>query len=311
MGEEGTRTFQEVLDKAQEQTNQTLSHLPTEVQEVFVDSLHDSTIERIEREEDTLHIYVNTDGGFSSKAFIHFTFSDILSEKTDVPLQVDQWFIYYELQKTNEGFAFRVLFECPESEWTIDFKKMEAKYYYRPVVFERLKDNNELDGMSLNEYIKELNPAYNYYLNTPDVSCTIKSLKESMLFQEGEIEITNNQMNVTVDNKQFNYDLDQYNPIHFIYTNVYEDPYAHLQIPVAIEELEAAATSDDIELQVRAWNTMYSNPNELAKIINRVLLSIEKTEENEMMISVYVNHFYAEGILSDMVIEKYQNEMMK
>jgi hypothetical protein len=33
---------------------------------------------------------------------------------------------------------------------------------------------------------------------------------------------------------------------------------------------------------------------------------MEITEENEMMVSVYANHFYKEGILTEAVIEKYR-----
>jgi hypothetical protein len=61
---------------------------------------------------------------------------------------------------------------------------------------------------------------------------------------------------------------------------------------VPLENLEVAALSDDLELQVRAWNTMYANPIELADTINRVLLKFEITEENEMMVIVYASHFY-------------------
>ena len=73
-----------------------------------------------------------------------------------------------------------------------------------------------------------------------------------------------------------------------------------------IEELEAAALSDDLELQVRAWNTLYANPKELADIINHVLWKMEITEENEMMLSVYTSHFYKEEILTEAVIEKFR-----
>ena len=113
-------------------------------------------------------------------------------------------------------------------------------------------------------------------------------------------------MVVTVGNDRFTYDLNEYNPIQFIYTDIYEDPYAHFNEPVPIEELEAAALNDDLELQVRAWNTLYANPKELAVIINHVLWKMEITEENEMMLSVYTSHFYKEEILTEAVIEKFR-----
>ena len=268
--------------------------------------MHDSTIERIEREGDTLHLYVNTDGGFSSKSLIHFVFKGVKSEVTDVPIQVGQWFIYDELQKTDDGFAFRVLFECPESQWTIAMKELDAQYFYRPKEFTILRDEDKLEDTSITEYIATLNSEYRYWFITPHVECAILSLSENIVIENGSIEFESNEMVVTVGNERFTYDLNEYNPIQFIYTDMYEDPYAHFNEPVPIEELEAAALNDDLELQVRAWNTLYANPKELADIINHVLWKMEITEENEMILSVYASHFYKEEILTEAVIEKFR-----
>ncbi|EPD53272.1 hypothetical protein HMPREF1210_01003 [Paenisporosarcina sp. HGH0030] len=306
---EADKEFEQILDAAYEQTKQTVTYLPTTVQEVFAESLHDSTIERIEREDKTLHLYVNTEGGFSSKSLIHFIFQNVIAEETDEPIQVGQWFIYNELQKTDDGFAFRVLFECPDAEWTIEIKEMDVQYYYRPITYATLRDEGRIEKTSLAEYITQLNLEYSYFLITPDVKCSIQSFSENMVLENGKIEFGKNNIIVTVGNECFTYELDEYNPIKFIYTNVYENPYAQFSEPVPTEQLEVAALSDELELQVRAWNTMYANPEELAGIINRVLWNMEITEENEMMVSVYVSHFYKTGILTTAVIEKYRTEI--
>jgi len=304
---EGEKEFEQLLDAAYENTRQSVTFLSSEVQDVFAESLHDSTIDRIVREGDTLHLYVNTDGGFSSKSLIHFTFQHVLSEISDTPLQVGQWFIYYEMQKTDNGFAFRVLFECPDAEWTIVMKKLDAEYFYRPAIFTKLRDEEKLEEISLAEYVPLLNTDYRYWFITPDVTCVIKDFSETaMKFEDGKIEIGQSEVVLTVGNERFSYNLGEYNPIQFIYTDVYEDPYAQQNEPMPMEQLEAAALSDDLELQVRAWNTMYSNPIELATIINQVLAKMEITEENEMIVHVYSNHFYKEGILTEDVIEKYR-----
>ncbi|WP_456276664.1 DUF4085 family protein [Bacillus sp. AK128] len=300
------KEFEQILDAAYKRTQQTLPFLPTAVQEVFTQSLHDSTIERIIRDGDTLHLYVNTDGGFSSKSLIHFIFKGVTSEETDEPIQVGQWFIYDELQKTENGFAFRVLFECPESQWTISMKELDAQYFYHPKEYTGLKDEEKLEDTSLVDYFSMLNPEHRYWLITPHVESVIPSLSDSLVLENGTIEIGNSEMVVIVGSKRYTYDLSEYNPIQFIYTDIYEDPYAQFNEPVPAEELEEAAFSDELEWQVRAWNTMYSNPKELADIINTVLLKVNVTEENEMMISVYTSHFYKEGILKKEVIEKHQ-----
>ncbi|NDI33204.1 DUF4085 family protein [Chengkuizengella sediminis] len=300
------KEFEQILDAAYEQTKWGVTYLPTTVQEVFAESLHDSTIQRIERQNNTLHLYINTEGGFSSKSFVHFIFRNIISEETDEPIQVGQWLVYKELKKIDDGFSFRVLFECPDAEWTITMKEMDAQYYYRPIFYVTLRDENKIEETSFAEYVAQLNPAYHYWLITPDVKCYIKSFSRDIILGNGKIEFIQNKMVVTVGNQCFTYELNKYNPIEFIYTNVYEDPYAYFSKPVPTEQLEEAALSNEIKLKVRAWNTMHANPEELADIINHVLGKMKITEENEMMVSVFANHFYKAGILSKAVIEKYR-----
>lgn len=303
---EGYNKFEKALSTAYENTKNALTYLPAAVQDVFEESLHDSTIARIEREKNILHLYVDTDGGFSSKALIHFTFKGVSSEETEAPIQVGQWFIYDELQKTGDGFAFRVLFEVPESQWTIAMKELDAEYFYRPKEFTRLRDEEKLQEISLEKYIKELNPEFRYWLITPDALCPIQSLSEKIELENGSISFTHNEMVLTTGKERFVYPLNDYNPITCIYTDKYEDPYAQLSEPLPTEEIEAAIFSDNIELQVRAWNTLYTNPNKLADVINIVLKKLTMTEENEMLLGIYVNQFYLEGILTEEVLDQYQ-----
>ena len=237
---EADKEFEQVLSAAYENTKNAVTYLPVSVQDVFAESLHDSTIERMERAEDRLHLYVNTDGGFSTKALIHFIFKGIIAEETDAPIQVGQWFIYDELQKTDDGFAFRVLFECPESQWTIAMKELDAQYFYRPKEYTKLRDEEKLEDTSITEYIAALNSEYHYWFITPHVECTIQSLSENIVIENGTIEFGQNEMVVTVGNERFSYNLSEYNPIKFIYTDVYEDPYAHFNEPVPKEEIEAS-----------------------------------------------------------------------
>ncbi|MFS0820235.1 DUF4085 family protein [Bacillus sp. 1P02SD] len=304
---ESDKEFEHILDSAHEQTANAVTFLSKEVQDVFEESLHDSTIDRIVREGDTLQLYINTDGGFSTKALIQFTFENVLAEEFKIPLEVGHWIIYYELQKTEDGFAFRVLFEGPDSEWTIFMRSLDACYYYRPSQYTTLHHEEKLEETPFEDYLAQLDPDYHYWLHTPHVTCAIQSLSEPITLENGKLEVTQNEVIVTIGNKSFTYDLEEVNPIQFIYTDIYKDPYAHLDEPLPMDEIEEAALCDNLELQVRAWNTMYANPLEFAEIINRVMTKMTITEENEMMASVYANHFYNEGILTKDVIEKYRS----
>lgn len=301
------REFERVLDAAYEQTKQAVAYLPSSVQEIFAESLHDSTIERIEREGNTLHLYLNTDGGFSTKALIHFSFNKITSEESDHPIQVGQWLVYNELQKADKSFAFRILFESPEDEWTIEMEGLDARYYYRPRLFMSLRDEEKLEVTSLTAYTEQLNPDQSYWLITPDVTCAIQSLDGKISIENGEIEYGPNELKVKVGNERFTYDTEERNPIEYIYTDVYEEPDEQANEPVPADELKQAALSNELEWQVRAWNTMYHQPKGLADIINEILLEIQVTEENEMILSVCTNHFHSEGILTEAVIERFKS----
>ncbi len=183
--QDANREFEQILDAAFEQTRQGITFLSTAVQDVFAESLHDSIIERIERDGDTLHLYLNTESGFSTKPLVHFIFKNIISEVTDEPIQVGQWVIYYELQKTDDGFALRVLFECPDAEWTIAMKELDAQYYYRPISYTTLSDEGKMEETSLAEYLAKLNPNFSYWLITPHVTCAIKEISENIIIENG------------------------------------------------------------------------------------------------------------------------------
>lgn len=303
---DGCLEFEKAMSAAYENTKNVLVSLPAAVQDVFEESLHDSTIARIERDKNTLHLFVNTDGGFSTKAYIHFTFSGISSEETDFPVQVGQWFIYDELQKTDDGFAFRVLFDVPESQWTITMKELDAEYFYRPMDYTRLRDEEKLQDASLEKYLEGLNPDHRYWFITPDAVYPIHSFTEKIHIENGSISFTEHETVVITEKERYVYPFNEYNPISFIYTDIYEDPYAQLSEPLPNEEIEAAVLSDDLDLQVRAWNTMYTNLYDLTETINHILKKLTITEQNEMIVSMYVNHFYQEGILSEDVIDQYQ-----
>ncbi|WP_042150070.1 DUF4085 family protein [Paucisalibacillus sp. EB02] len=303
--------FEQKLDAAYKNTQNAVTYLPNNIQEIFEESLHDATIERIEREDQTLHLFMNTDGGFSTKSIIHLLFKNVLTEEANVPIQTDQWLIYYELQKTDEGFAFRVLFDVPDTEWTITMQEMDGEYYYRPSIYTILRDEEKLEMTSITEYISGLNLKHRYWFITPDVICYINSMEDSIELENGKIEFRLNDFIINIGNESYTYNRKEFNPVDFIYTDTYEDPYGYFEellLPVEDKEaIEAAVLGDNLELQVSAWNTMYEHPKELADSINLVLSKMVITDENEMMLSVFVNAFYQEGILQDDIAKKYQS----
>ncbi len=305
---EETSKFEDILDAAQKETQHAMTSLPPSVQEIFHYSLHDSRIDRLDREGDNLHLWINTDGGFTPHSYILLTFQDIVDEEIDVALQEGHWFIYYELQRQNEHYAFRVLFESPDSEWTITMKQLKGEYYFHPKEYTLLKDEGNLSKTSLQDLLVRLNRDYSYWFITPDFIHSINLIEGGKIVGL-DIQVKEGQFIVTIGSTSYTYSLSDYHPIQFIHTNVYEDPYANQNEPLSFAEVEDAVLSDDLELQARAWNTMYTFPLELKDIINSVLGNVVQTEENGMLLSVYVNHFYREGILTSDNIERFYSTL--
>lgn len=107
------------------------------------------------------------------------------------------------------------------------------------------------------------------------------------------------------DHQRFDYYTDKWNPIQFIYTNVYENPYQESFEDIPFEQLEDAVFNGDRQLQLRAWNTMYSHAHELAGQINEILRKIEVTEEQETLLTYLISYFYEENILDQDNIKKF------
>lgn len=303
--QEADKEFEDILDAASENTEQAITCLSNSVQSVLEESLHDTVIERIVREGETIHLYLNTDGGFSTKSLIHLIFEGVKREVSDTSIQVEQWLIYYELQKRGEGFAFRALFDSPQAEWTITMENMEAEYYYRPKEYRHLREEEQLEEITLLEYIAMLDQDHSYWFITPHIECSITSLSEGMAIEGGTVEIEKEQVVVTVGGKQYTYDNEAMKG--YIYTDNDEEILHRYEEPLPFDEIESAVLGSDIERQVQAWNTMYANPEALRDLINHVLAKVKMTDENEMMIEVYVNHFYHEGILTEAVTALYQD----
>lgn len=297
--EEQERLFGNVLDAAYEQKLQTLPHLNPKVREVFEKSLHDTKIANINRHDNQVVLTIDTAGGFTTKSIIFLSFMNIASEVGN--LEAGQYYIYDELRKTVNGFALRVIFDCPEVEWTIEAKEIATEFYYRPKTYSDFAENEDLLA-----YIQTLHLEHGIMFITPQFKSRVIAFQEQSPFltlEDGHLYKKYN--GVFVDDIRVADTLADC--IHFLHTQVYEDPYAHFSEPVPEQELEEAALGTNLELKVRAWNTMYANPVLLAETINKILKQMNPEEEDEMMQYVFIRHFYKEGILSDELQAKFKN----
>lgn len=282
---EHERQFETMLERAAEGREAVMPLLSPTAQEVFQDSLHDGTIINIQRSGNDLTVMLDMEGGFTPKAIIVLKFVNILKEE-GTP-EIGSWYIYDEFRKRGGKVALRVIFDCPETQWTIECETIEADYYFRPAsYFERG------EGMDLRDYVDTLNPSYRYFFISDTIvpwDLKMPTTKADGLYIEG-VKVAETAAAC----------------IKHIYCGTYEDPYAIFSVALPAEELEEAALGDDLERRVRAFNTLYDDPVPNKEIINRIFGEIEIQDENEMMILVMVNHFKELGLLDAANIEKFR-----
>lgn len=280
------RIFEMILEQAGQGREEVMPILTKNAQEIFQDSLHDGVIANIERSGNDVAIMLNMESGFTPKAMIVLRFINVWNEEGSP--EIGSWYIYDELRKVNGRVALRVIFDCPEIQWTIECETIEAAYYFRPAsYFERE------EGIGLQDYIESLNSSYRYAFISDSIlpwDLKMPSEKADGLYIE-EVKVAETAAEC----------------IERIYCDTYEDPYAVFSIPLPVEELEEAALGDDVERRVRAFNTLYDTPSSNKEIINRIFHKIIIHEENEMMVSIMVNHFKKIGILDEKNTKKFQN----
>ncbi|MGM9950629.1 MAG: DUF4085 family protein [Lysinibacillus sp.] len=280
------RLFENTLEKAGESREEALPLLSEHAQEVFQDSLHDGVVTNVERIGNDLAVMLDMKGGFTSKAIILLKFVNVSSEEGF--LESGSYYIYDELRRTDKGVALRVIFDCPEMQWTVECETIEAAYYFRPATyFERDEE------MGLHEYVESLNSAYRHvFINDAIVPWNLETpQRKDDGFYVGGIKVAETTEEC----------------IEHIYCETYEDPYAIFSIPLPQEELEEAALGDNLEMQVRAFNTLYAEPETNKEIINRIFRNITVHEGNEMIVSVMVSHFEELGLLDEDIVNRFRD----
>lgn len=93
--------------------------LPSNVVQLHKASLHDSEILTVERNlEDILSITVDCSGTFSDFDKLQVTFTGVT--KCSMPDNLKgAWWLYHEIELTEDGFELGMLFDCPFEEVTI------------------------------------------------------------------------------------------------------------------------------------------------------------------------------------------------
>ena len=305
--QEEEKYFEQILKAAYQCSRETLVLCTEAVQDVFSQSLHDSQIWKIERMDDSVSVTLKCDG-FTSKEVVILIFENVLSETPEGSLQVGQHYIYYELQKTDKGFAFRLICDN-DLEWTIEAKTLDARSYYYPVAYGHLYNEGVLQNTSIEQYIQKLNPHNHYTLISHDIEIPITQLLDQAPFIElatGAVQVRKDGLFAVINTQQYRFGDDVDALISHIFTNIFEDPFEIQRTPLPEEDIEEAIFGDNPILQARAWHTLQENPHHFSTIINTIFRKLEHTDGTHMMLYVYVNAFYKASVLHEDVIEKYK-----
>lgn len=249
--------------------------LDESAQVIFDGTLHDGIIEKVTRKGNDIKLHVGGTRGFNAYSYVELTFEGVSFEEGEL----GYYYIYDELIWTNERYGFRVLSDNPYKEWTIYFEQARAKYVYDPAV----KDEAE-NFETVADYVAALNAALRYVVKVNhvliDVDLTDIQESEEGWFAAGHF-IGKDVAAVAAT----------------IFTHDYENPHAHFSEPVSLEDIYDFALSDDLELRVRAYNTLYEQGAEFAEVANLILQDSVVTEDNELILGVIASHFARLGYL--------------
>lgn len=300
--QEEEQSFKQLLAGAHRCSTEALAYCSESVQDVFSQSLHDSQIWRIERVNGDVSITIKCDC-FTSMEVVVLVFENVLWESPEVGIHIN----HLELQKTNKGFAFRMICEN-NMEWTIEAKALHARSYYYPVAYGHLYNEGVLQNTSFEQYIKRLNPHDHYTLISQDIESPITKFPNQAPFIElatGEVQVRQDGVFSVLHNQHYRLGDDAKVLISHIFTDQFEDPFEIKRTPLPEEEIEAAIFGDNPILQVRAWYTLQENPQHFSMSINRIFEKFEHTNHTHMTLLVYVNFFYKASVLRDDLIGKF------
>lgn len=250
---------------------------------IFEGTLHDGVIEKVTRTGNDITLHVGGTRGFNAYSYVELTFEGVSIEEGEL----GYYYIYDELVWTGERYGFRVLSDNPYKEWTIAFEQATAKYVYDPAV----KDE-AASFATVADYVAALNPELRYVVKVEHVLLDVELADihetDAGWFAVGHF-IGKSVESVAAA----------------IFTHDYENPHAYFSEPVPLEDISAFALSDDLELRVRAYNTLYEQGADFAEAANRILRDSVVTEDNELILGVIAGHFDTLGYLDEDNKQKY------
>ncbi|WAA11036.1 DUF4085 family protein [Fervidibacillus albus] len=335
--------LEEKVEKTMGDAHRHFQHLQKELPPSFVqlmeEGLHDAQITYIFRKDDYLRLTLNREGSFSNSAAVVLEFFEIQTENCDLPLSEGMYWLYEEVDLAKDGFKLGVLFE-PLCEWEIVAKEFQMTKYFRNEAnfgFEE-DEHGSKNECNVCDVEKRLNwkfpKAFLTFLST------FRSGKHNhpfVLLHDTELEI---ETFLSLDEYERKEDYIPFakckdgviafhiNSKNIVYLNgvrqrvvaqnfesFLQNMYAKEWIDemeltiqtVPLEELEDAIFSNQLELNVQAWNTVIQDPASHQQLIEKALIFYLKheDEEKQMIGQVYFNHIEENHLLPKEILKRF------
>lgn len=326
---EQERKIEKVVEEAAEYHERIRNLLPASLHEIVECGLHDSNVQYIFRNGSSLRFtvdYVNSPHAVKMVIDIN----DIISESSDNPIYEGMYWLYEEADIDSQGYRLGVLFSG--AEWEVVAKEFNVTYYYRNEHIFGLEEEETHDD-PLQPIPWDLPESYTSFLskynggkpNHPFILLREKEIEihrfiplQELAIQEdllpfadchlGRLAFQKDQRIVYLDEsgavvnmaESFEQFLEQ------MLSKEYIEEVMEIE-PLSLDQLEEAIYSEDLELNVRAWDFIWQNPNEHLPMIELALehYLTHEDESKQMIGFVYFEQ------LKDILPESFRNKWDK
>ncbi|MEK4177068.1 DUF4085 family protein [Aeribacillus sp. FSL K6-1305] len=329
---------EKVLDEANNHFEHIRENLPEELISILEDGLHDAELQYIHRDYDALRLTLNGEGSFSKGDAIVIEITGIKEEQSEIPLTPGMFWLYEEGDLNNKSFILSVLFDNPMTEWKVAAKQFSITHFYKTQIFHHdqefekenhsrhkaKKERHSLPYKLPDQYASFVTALHEgeaekmYFLTEKEAIEIDRFLSLEELKLEGSVipiaVCTNGNIVLHLETQKIFYlganteelaeNFEKF--LEGLYSKQFVDEMPLLSEPLPTEELESALFSEDLELIIRAWNTIVQEPEKHIPLIEKTLpYSLQhENEEIQQIGEVYMDHILSFNILSEQFINK-------
>lgn len=330
------KKYREVFEQAHDHFESIYDQIPENFVKLKEARLHDSQILHIARKDDEIRLTLDSSGSFNNASCIVLTFQKVREEHSELPLEDGQYWLYEEVDVHEEGAIFRVLVDCPMTQWMVVAEDVRIEFYYKADSLPVWKNDESVLGASVAELSEieerlqvEFPVAYRALLAEQNggrlthdliaIAGTVVDVGPLMgtdkLVRTGELVWLSHNVALqfheetepVVVHKNIGQLAENFGQfLERCLSATYTDEYAIFSIPLADDELEPALLGEDLELMVRAWNTMNEHPENYVPLIEKGILFLLNQEDSNLYSMGSTNAFIFDnkGVLTAAFKEK-------